>query len=379
MTSMEFLRIRLVGARFEAGAVPLEVLKDLTLLQEMIIAVARWHYLQDHDERVRAPKGFTSAVSLNLHSLESSNTIIGLLLQFREGSYRTPTGDIPYRQYFEQARTSILNIVGAAENSVPAGTPFNQEHYAYFNRLGQCLQPYEQLELIPPGGLPGPKLNTDVRRRLSMQSRSARSFRQELSCYGFVPAANQNLKTSDLQLLDGRTVQGPISEEYWEPLLQAFINYQTDVRIAVRVSGIAITDWSNNILSLETIDSVTPLEPLDITVQLDQFNLLADGWFDGVGEAFDPVKLEWLANMLESRFLGLHPLPRLYSLAEGGVIAEWRIGDQDISLEIDLEEKTGYWHNLNHATDETEDRDLDLNNLEHLDWLRNQFPDPDRE
>ena len=81
MSSVEFLRARLIGTRFSAGTMPLEVLKDLALLQEMFIEVARWHYLQANPERRRAPKGFANAVSLNLRSVETGSTIIGIDLE----------------------------------------------------------------------------------------------------------------------------------------------------------------------------------------------------------------------------------------------------------------------------------------------------------
>lgn len=63
---IEFLTPRMVGPRFAEHAIPLELLKDLAVLEEMIIEVAKWCYLQDHPERKRSPKGFTDGVALKL-------------------------------------------------------------------------------------------------------------------------------------------------------------------------------------------------------------------------------------------------------------------------------------------------------------------------
>lgn len=42
-----FLCPRMVGPRFDGHAIPLELLKDLAVLEEMIIEIAKWCYLQE--------------------------------------------------------------------------------------------------------------------------------------------------------------------------------------------------------------------------------------------------------------------------------------------------------------------------------------------
>ena len=116
-------------------------------------------------------------------------------------------------------------------------------------------------------------------------------------------------------------------------------------------------------------------DPLNITLQLEQLKSLADGWFDGDGVRFQPERLDWLAGLLEPRFAGHLPLPRLYPTIEGNVLAEWRIGNRDLSLEIDLFRESAYWHDYDLLTRESEDRDLDLTRVEDLDWLVTQFSD----
>ncbi len=41
----DFLKPRLVGARFDGHRVPLEILRDLAVLEQMIVEVAKWQYL----------------------------------------------------------------------------------------------------------------------------------------------------------------------------------------------------------------------------------------------------------------------------------------------------------------------------------------------
>ena len=71
----EFLRPRLTGARFEGGAIPLDMLNELPALGEMIVAVAKWRYFQDHPDRKRTPRGFAESASLRLTGVEEGSAI----------------------------------------------------------------------------------------------------------------------------------------------------------------------------------------------------------------------------------------------------------------------------------------------------------------
>ena len=51
------------------------------------------------------------------------------------------------------------------------------------------------------------------------------------------------------------------------------------------------------------------------------------------------------------------------------MIAEWRFGPNDISLEVDTESLEAYFHCLNHDTDASEERDLDLGVGTEWEWL----------
>jgi len=55
---IDFLLPRFVGTRFTGHALPLEILKDLAALDELITEAAKWLYLQENQDRKRIPKGF---------------------------------------------------------------------------------------------------------------------------------------------------------------------------------------------------------------------------------------------------------------------------------------------------------------------------------
>ena len=54
-TTIQFLTPRLVGKRFEGHAIPFEVLKNMAVLEDLVIEAAKWKYMQAHPDRQRDP------------------------------------------------------------------------------------------------------------------------------------------------------------------------------------------------------------------------------------------------------------------------------------------------------------------------------------
>lgn len=78
-----FVAPRLVGARFDDHTIPLELLKDLAALEEFVVAVAKWKFVQQHG-RVRAPKGFTDHLSINLSSVGEGSAVPSIVIEYND-------------------------------------------------------------------------------------------------------------------------------------------------------------------------------------------------------------------------------------------------------------------------------------------------------
>lgn len=107
----------------------------------------------------------------------------------------------------------------------------------------------------------------------------------------------------------------------------------------------------------------------DVTAQMDDLRNLKDGWRDGDGLAPSHKGLDWLEAKLSNEYPDHLPLPRIYPTFEGSVQLEWSIGPNDASLEVNLSDRSGYWHNLNLQTGKDEERLMDLDNSGAWDWL----------
>ena len=146
--------------------------------------------------------------------------------------------------------------------------------------------------------------------------------------------------------------------------LGAFANYNTGHDEYVLIQGIVRKDRENHLNTFESIEHVTPLDPLDIKLRLDELAKLADGWLDGKGRAAAKEKLEWLTGTFESFFDTDLPLPYLYPTAEGGIQAEWTLNEWEVSLEIDLDRQQGEFQALNIKNDTCTDLMIPLGSRE---------------
>ena len=136
-------------------------------------------------------------------------------------------------------------------------------------------------------------------------------------------------------------------------------------------------------LSVETSVPGLAEGPSDIDRRLDGLKDLQDNWADGMqspsdwgngyGKAPRHEGLDWLKHQFAAHYPSTLDRPRLYPTPEGGVQAEWSIGPNETSLEIDLETHLAEWHNLNVDTDDSCERELDLDNPDVWIWLASEL------
>jgi hypothetical protein len=136
----------------------------------------------------------------------------------------------------------------------------------------------------------------------------------------------------------------------------------------VLVQGVVEKDRQGHLRGFESVEHISPLDPLDVTLRLSALSELKAGWLDGKGHAPDPERAQWLAQAFEENFDAGLPLPHLYPTAEGGIQAEWTFGDWEVSLEIDLSTQLGAYQALNLATQIQHDEVIALS--ERSDWQR---------
>jgi len=352
-----FLAPRLVGERFKNHAIPFDMLKDLAVLEALLIEAAKWKYLQANPDRKRVPRGFAEAVSLELQAIHTGSSIPVIGLKKTETGILSPELD-PHYSYFIQAREAIFEAVQAAsQQGVSQALPAHL--LSYFDTLGRSLREDECLEFNSQQPQTPARLTPQTRQRLLEASRM-KEWTKDITLRGYVPEADQDKMSFDLLLLStGQRIRAPLDFQHQETILEAFNGYRDQKKILLR--GIGRYNRASKLQSLDSVEHVTLLDEQDPGARLDEFRNLKTGWLHGKGRSLSTQGLDWLTHQFDVHYPETAPTPYLYPTAEGGVQAEWSLGVYELSLEIDLVTHQAQWHLLNLNTENDQLEVLDLN------------------
>ena len=97
-------------------------------------------------------------------------------------------------------------------------------------------------------------------------------------------------------------------------------------------------------------------------IQFQELRNIKDGWYDGDGFAYKEDDLKWLEETWHEITPVYWKMAYFCPMVEGGIHIEWPYRPCDMSLEIDLKTRIGYFHVLNLETNEDFEKDnIDLN------------------
>ena len=367
-----FLAAHLEGGRFEQHTIPLDLLRDLSAIGDLVIEAAKWRYLQDHAGRTRVPKGFADSVYLSLSEIVPGSAVarIDLVVSSDELFGRA-------ERWYELARDSILDAITAADQCMPVLKHLPDALLSYFNRIGRGLRDHEALVLGDRDGVRHARLTQQVRKKLVFATDQARQYTETVTLRGLVPEADQERQTFQMQLPDGQRVAADLDPAHEDIVLRAFNHYRGRMKIAIE--GIGVVDKSGRLQRLESVDHVAELDPLDIAARIDELRLLTNGWLDGRGSVPERGELDWVQNLFEGNFPDHLQLPHLYPTPEGGIQAEWTIGTTEITLEIDPKDKSGDWHEYDIESGNDHSEALELADSGAIGWLVNRIGQLQRE
>lgn len=369
-TSVEFMTPRLDGERFTGHAIPFEVLKDLAVLENLVIEAAKWKYLEAHPERQRVPRGFTEGVSLQLTEVRDGSAIPVIILTLLTSTPLMPALGTNL-SYFEQGRNAILATVSAAEEQIQDSHTLPNHLLAYFDQLGRTLREGEVLVLNPSNTVRPARLTKETRRRILLQSDKIKELTEEVAIRGTVPEMDQEKMTFEFQVISGPRIKAPLDPQHLDSVLEAFNGYRDNRKILVR--GIGRFNRNEKLLGLNAVEHISMLDDLDPGARLDELKVLKNGWLNGKGIAPAHKELDWLADAFQHNYPDELPLPYLYPTAEGGVQVEWSVDEWEITLEVDLNQRQGEWHALELSTEAEERQTLNLHESNAWQWLASEI------
>ncbi len=345
---------------------PLHVLADFAVLEQMIVDIAKWKFRSENPARKRVPRGFTDGISLKLTGVEDGSAIPVISLFFAATTLFPPAA----KSYFEDARAAFVGAIREAEQNRPI-TDLPPRMLGYFARFGRSLEPGETVVFEDATAGPPAHLTQETRHRLVIAS-TVKEYTGDVMLHGTTTGMELKDGWFHLERPDGTTVRVPLAEQHLDTILEAFNNYAIGQKVRVRVYASGRFDRDRRLKGIESVDQVVVIDPLDVRARVEELKLLRHGWLDGKGIAPPPAALDGITVAFEERYPNDLRLPYLFPTPVGRVLAEWSLDPWSLSLEIDPVAKRGDWHSLNLEADEETEKELDLASADDWAWLAEQ-------
>ena len=345
---------------------PLHVLADFAVLEQMVVDIAKWKFRSEFPNRKRVPRGFTDGISLKLTGVEDGSAIPVISLFLAATTLFPPAA----KSYFEDARAAIVESIRKAEQGLPI-IDLPPRILSYFARFGRSLEPGEAVEFGHDASGPPARLTQESRHRLVMAS-NVKEYTGDVVLHGTITGMEAKDGWFNLERPDGTSVKSQLTDTHFDTILEAFNNYAVGQRVRGRIYASGRFDRDRKLKGIETVDQVAVIDSLDVRARIEELRLVRNGWLDGKGLAPPSDKLDWITTAFEEHYPDDLRLPYLFPTPAGRVLAEWALDPWSLSLEIDPITKRGSWHALNINTDEESEKDLDLTTNEHWAWLTDQ-------
>jgi len=212
-----FIQLKYTGKRFINYMLPIDVIRDLSAYEALLIDLAKYLFLRDNPERQRVPRGF-SDMQLAIVNVEKGSAMPTLALVSTEmQNVQMSLFDNNISDYFIQARDLISECIETNVSELPNKIPIYL--LTYFNKLGRSLREGEKLELPIKNSSINAILDLNKRKNLVLAANKA--YEREVELNGFIGDVDYEKGTFRLRLTDGSQVVAPMPEYYIDVIRQS--------------------------------------------------------------------------------------------------------------------------------------------------------------
>lgn len=370
MSEKIFIAPRLVGSRFEDHTLPVNILEDFTALEDLLIEVAKGIYLTENPNRKRVPKGFSDGIYLKLVNIDEGSSIAKFALACTIVLNNIlPFENLDNFAYFEKAKNKIIALVESVnEENIP--TQVDYKLLSYFSKIGKNLLDDESIDFgyDYDNGIPSKAiLNKKTRKKLLLSSEQKTEYAGSIKLFALVPGIDQKNDTFQIETEFGN-IKCPITESIRESVFVALNEYANKTYISLK--GTALFNWNDKIQEITEIESIDILDPLDISLRINNLSKLENNWYEGRGKALNKIGLNKFENLFNTYFENKLPLPAIFPKVDGNIQLEWKSEAKNVVIDIDLDSLTSdfFYYNNNDDFDEREEQ-IDLNDKDGWDQL----------
>ncbi|WP_336649093.1 hypothetical protein [Microbacterium sp. MMO-10] len=338
-------RVRLTGARFEAGRLPVDSLAELQKYQQVVRIAAEAEWLQAHPGE-QLPDDFSESVSLTIERIDKGSADVFLAFEQHQ----------VYVEYQVEAQDAADAIIVAAYSDAPIPdlpsltTKQDVEFREVVASIGSTLVEGQSIEFYPDGTDSSPvsitiETHKDAVVRLSgiedflvepapSEQKPGLEVAEE-SLVGRVTALDADRMRFTLTLADGEEVHGFYKN--LPGLLEDFrklVNSTAEGPLT-RITGDLQTRGTKLFRFWET-SSVEQVEFDDTAwgARLREFTALRAGWDGGSALQISATALDAAQKLLQGVDRAQLQAPGVFPTDEGGVLIEWSSPAGIRSIEI---------------------------------------------
>ena len=352
--NVPFWSPKLEGKRFQQHVLPLDLGKDLNVLGEILVLLAKQNFYDVNPDAKSVPRDF-NRIEVGIADIGQGSVIFDLVLI---------TGSLlpVYTDYFDAAKTEFVKAVHAvSEDRHPQMLPKFLRKFVYF---GRSLKPGERF-LFPSDVPELPDIVTfDSSTRQKMIAASqVEDYDDKFTLRGEVVGTARDKGTFTLKPGFGQSCTLPINDSIEDLVDEAEKSYGWGnspfrKKMLVQITGDGKFSPDGKLKSASSVESMEVIDSRDPSVRLDELRNLKDGWLEGHGKAPSSDGLDWLTEFFQDSYPADLPYPYLYPMEDGGISAEWEDGKKEIDVEIDIDNRHG--SGVYYKGSDDEDFDVDF-------------------
>lgn len=338
-------RVRLTGARFEHGRLPIDSLVELQRYQQVVRIAAEAEWRVEHPGE-QIPSNFHDSVSLTIDHIDEGSADVFLAFEHHQEFIRY--------QVEAQAATDAIITAIYSDTDLPDLPVLPPDEDFQFREtvahIGTTLKPEQSIEFYHDGPNSAPvSITVETRERaadrifsiddflVSPEFSTATSSLEKLneSLVGHITALDADKQQFSLVLSDGRTIQGRYRDH--PELLEDFravLNSTADGPLT-RITG-ELQTKSGDAWRFWKTTSVEQVE-FDNTVwglRLSEFSALPSRWDGGEASQITASSLDAAQMLLRAIDREQTSGPGVFPTEEGGVLIEWANTGQVSSVEV---------------------------------------------
>ena len=362
MSEKIFIAPRLFGSRFEDHTLPVNILEDFTALEDLLIEVAKGIYLTENPNRKRVPKGFSDGIYLKLVDIDEGSSIAKFAIASAIALNSTlPLENLDSFAYFEKAKNKIIELVESVNNgNIP--TQVDYKLLSFFSKIGKNLLDDESIDFgydLQSKTNSNAILNKTTRKKLLLSSEQKTEYADSIKLFALIPEIDQKNNTFQIETEFGN-IKCPLTESIKESVFVAFNEYVNKTYISLK--GTALFNWNDKIQEITEIESMDILDPLDVSLRINNLSKLENNWYEGKGKALNKIGLNKFENLFNSYFENKLPLPAIFPKIDGNIQLEWKNEAKNVVIDIDLDSLAGeffYYNDINDSDEKEDQIELD--------------------